>query len=94
MTFSRDIAPIIFTQCAGCHRPQGDAPFSLITFAEVRQRAAQIAAVTRSRYMPPWKPVPGFGEFVGTRRLTDAQVDHIIATNLTGASGSPAERRG
>jgi hypothetical protein len=24
--------------------------------------------------MPPWKPVPGYGEFVGARRLTDEQV--------------------
>ena len=38
---------------------------------------AQIAAVTGSRYMPPWKPEPGFGDFAGERRLSDdAIVDH------------------
>ena len=24
--------------------------------------------------MPPWKPEPGYGEFVGARRLTDQQI--------------------
>lgn len=86
VTFSRDIAPIVFTQCTGCHRPQGDAPFSLISFTDVKQRASQIAAVTRSRYMPPWKPVPGFGEFIGARRLTDAQIG-LVSRWVT--AGSP-----
>src|SRR4051812_31284044 len=77
VTFSRDIAPIVFSECIACHHPQGDAPFSLTTFADVRRHAAQIAAATRSRYMPPWKPVAGFGEFVGARRLTEAQIELV-----------------
>jgi tetratricopeptide (TPR) repeat protein/mono/diheme cytochrome c family protein len=92
VTFSRDIAPIVFSQCATCHRPEGDAPFSLTTFEEVRRRAAQIAAVTRSRYMPPWKPVPGFGEFTGARRLTDAQIDLLRRWVAAGSpQGDPAD---
>jgi tetratricopeptide (TPR) repeat protein len=74
VTFSRDIAPILYSQCAACHRPGGPAPFSLLTYADARQHATQIAAVTRSRVMPPWKPEPGSGPFVGERRLTDAQI--------------------
>ena len=71
VTFSRDIAPIIFQQCASCHRPGGAAPFSLLTYEDVRQHARQVALVTKSRYMPPWKPEPGYGEFAGARRLSD-----------------------
>jgi len=77
VTFTRDIAPIIFSRCASCHRPEGDAPFSLTTFDEVRRRASMIAAVTKSRYMPPWKPEAGFGDFQGARRLTSDEIAAI-----------------
>jgi hypothetical protein len=74
VTFAGQIAPIVFTQCAGCHHPGEAAPFSLTSFEDVRKRGALIAAVTRSRYMPPWHAAPGFGEFAGERRLTDEQI--------------------
>jgi mono/diheme cytochrome c family protein len=33
--FAEDIAPIIFQNCAGCHRPPGGAvPFSLLDYAQ------------------------------------------------------------
>ena len=66
LTFNRDIAPIVFSRCSSCHRPGGGGPFSLLTYDDVRRRAKQIATVTRSRYMPPWKPEAGYGEFAGT----------------------------
>ena len=77
VTFAADVAPIIRSHCVSCHRPDGDAPFSLLTFDDVRRRASMIAAVTKRRYMPPWKPVPGFGEFHGSRRMTDAEIATI-----------------
>jgi Flp pilus assembly protein TadD len=41
--------------------------------------------------MPPWKPEPGYGEFVGTRRLTDEQIAAIVHWAETGAPfGDPA----
>ena len=74
-TFSDDIAPLVIEHCAPCHRPGEVGPFSLLTFDDVRRRARQIAEVTASRFMPPWKPEPGFGgPFVGSRRLSDADV--------------------
>src|SRR5262249_30454214 len=72
VTFTRDIAPLLYARCVPCHQPGGAAPFSLITYADARQRAALIVRVTRSRYMPPWKP--DTEGFVGERRLTDAQI--------------------
>ena len=74
VTFSRDVAPVLFARCAGCHRPDGSAPFSLLTYQDARSRATQIAAVTAARTMPPWQPEPGHGEFVGSRRLSDAEI--------------------
>lgn len=84
VTFTGDIAPIVFDNCVACHRPGGGAPFSLRTYEDVRQRATQIAEVTRSRYMPPWKPEPGYGEFVGARRLSDEQLALIQRWVKTG----------
>jgi tetratricopeptide (TPR) repeat protein len=74
VTFSKDIAPVVFDRCAGCHRPDGSAPFSLLTYQDARSRATQLAAVTAARSMPPWQPEPGHGDFEGSRRLTDSEI--------------------
>src|SRR5438045_1804231 len=47
VTFARDVAPIIFARCAACHRPGEAAPFYLLTYADVRRHARQIAEVTQ-----------------------------------------------
>jgi tetratricopeptide (TPR) repeat protein len=74
VTFARDVAPIVFDRCGICHHPNGSAPFSLLTYPAAKQRATQIAAVTKRRLMPPWKSEPGFGEFIGHRPLSDAEI--------------------
>ena len=74
VTFAADVSPILVEHCGECHSPGGSAPFSLVTYADVRPRAKEIAAVTQRRTMPPWKPVPGYGEFQGVRRLSDRQL--------------------
>jgi mono/diheme cytochrome c family protein len=79
VTFSRDVAPIVFEACATCHRSDGPGPFSLTTYDEVRRRATQIAQVTKSRFMPPWKVEPTVGRFVGQRQLTDREIATIEA---------------
>ena len=75
ITFTKHIAPIVFDRCAGCHRPDGPAPFSLLTYSAARVQATQIAAVTKRRLMPPWKSEPGYGEFIGHRPLSSAEID-------------------
>jgi hypothetical protein len=77
LTFDRDIAPIIFDHCASCHRPGQEAPFSLLSYSDVKTHAQIIAATTSSRFMPPWKPTVGYGDLVGARRLTDEQIAMI-----------------
>src|SRR5271169_5559783 len=49
VTFSRDIAPIIYQNCASCHRPGESGPFPLLTYSDVKKHANQIVAVTHSR---------------------------------------------
>jgi tetratricopeptide (TPR) repeat protein len=77
VTYNRDIAPIISEHCAICHHPGGSAPFSLVTYEQVRARAREIVKVTSDRYMPPWKPESGYGDFAGVRRLSDVQIQLI-----------------
>jgi Flp pilus assembly protein TadD len=57
-----------------CHHPGGSAPFSLLTYADAKRHAAQIAAVTERRYMPPWKADPSDGPFVGQRPLSESEI--------------------
>ncbi len=89
LTYSRDIAPIIFEKCSGCHRDGGDAPFGLTSYDEIRRHAATIRAVVANRYMPPWKPVAG--EFVGDRRLSGPQLRVLLEWIDAGAPSGPAE---
>ncbi len=77
VTFNREIAPIVFENCAPCHRPGEVAPFPLLTYRDVKRRARQIAEVTETRYMPPWLPMPGHGEFRDPRRLSDGEIAWI-----------------
>ncbi len=77
ITFTRHVAPLVFDRCASCHRPEGPAPFSLLSYQAVRQRATQIAVVTRSRFMPPWKAEAGHAEFIGQKPLTHAEIELI-----------------
>ena len=75
--FQQDIAPLINTNCVACHRSGGSGPFPLTSFEDIRKHARQIVEVTRTRYMPPWLPAAGFGDFAGELRLTDAQIQVI-----------------
>src|ERR1041385_4303507 len=59
VTFARDVAPIIFQRCAGCHRPGQAAPFNLLTYEDVKKRAKLVAEVVGKKYMPPWLPEAG-----------------------------------
>src|SRR5215813_14861782 len=74
VTFSEIIAPIVYANCVTCHRPGEAAPFSLITYDDVKKRGPLIATVTKSRYMPPWHAAHGFGDFADERRLSDAEI--------------------
>jgi Flp pilus assembly protein TadD len=92
VTFTKDIAPIVFQSCAPCHRPGEAAPFPLLTYEDVKRHATQIAAVTKRRYMPPWPPELGYGDFEGARRLSDGQIARITRWVESGApEGNPAD---
>src|SRR5262245_53968297 len=73
-TFSKEVAPLLFQNCASCHRPGEGAPFALLTYEDARKRGKLLARVTQSRQMPPWKADKGDVAFRNERRLTDEQI--------------------
>jgi tetratricopeptide (TPR) repeat protein/mono/diheme cytochrome c family protein len=92
VTFAKDIAPVLFERCGSCHHPDGAAPFSLLTYAAAKSRARLIAAVTKDRLMPPWKSEPGYGDFIGHRHLSEAEIDRIRRWAESGApEGDPRD---
>src|SRR5206468_4255411 len=76
-TFTADIAPIVFKNCAPCHRPGEVGPFPLLTYQDVLKKAKTIAAVTQARYMPPWPADPSYSHFAGERVLSSDQIQMI-----------------
>jgi tetratricopeptide (TPR) repeat protein/mono/diheme cytochrome c family protein len=92
VSFSKNIAPLVFERCAACHQPGGAGPFSLLTYASARQHAGQIAALTKSRIMPPWRAESEYGGFIGQHPLTDAEIDLLQQWVAQGAAeGDPRE---
>jgi tetratricopeptide (TPR) repeat protein len=90
VTFNKDVAPIVYQYCAPCHHSGGTGPFPLVSYTDVRKHASQIVAVTQRRYMPPWPPEAGYGDFVGARRLTERQLQTISEWVKDGApEGDP-----
>ena len=85
VTFNKDIAPLMFHYCSPCHRPGEAAPFSLVSYSDARKHASQIVTVTGRRYMPPWLPTAGYGDFSGDRRLTAQQIETIAEWVKEGA---------
>lgn len=77
VTFNRDVAPIIFRNCSGCHRPGQAAPFSLLQYSEIRKRGEQIGEVTAKRIMPPWLPESAPGEFANDRQLSPDEIQIV-----------------
>lgn len=94
VTFNEHVAPILYDQCASCHRPGEVAPFPLLSFADARDHAAEIGRAALARQMPPWLPAPGEFPLQGVRRLSDPQIEILQRWIKQGlAEGDPAHRR-
>jgi hypothetical protein len=79
ITFNKDVAPIFFKNCAECHRPGEAAPFSVLSYKDVRPWAKSIREKIISREMPPWHADPQVGEWANDRRLKQQEIDTITA---------------
>ncbi len=91
VTFTKDIAPIVYGHCVTCHRPGATAPMSLVTYQEVRRYALNIRYAAVNREMPPhtvWVPE----DPVHTARLDEREVALIAKWVDQGApEGDPKD---
>src|SRR5215471_11331701 len=92
ITFSKDVAPILFKNCAVCHRPDDIGPFSVLSYKDSRPWAKSIREKVASREMPPWGADPGHGEFSNDTRLKQSEIDTIVSWVDGGAKeGDPKD---
>src|SRR5580765_8989109 len=77
VTFTKDVAPILYKSCVECHRPTMFAPMSLMTFDDARPWARAIKQRVTARTMPPWGADPAHGTFKNDPRLSEAEVETI-----------------
>jgi mono/diheme cytochrome c family protein len=79
VTFARDVAPILYKNCVDCHRPTMFAPMSLMTYEDARPWARAIKQRVARKEMPPWSADSPIGTFKNDPRLSQKQIDTIVA---------------
>jgi mono/diheme cytochrome c family protein len=92
VTFTKDVAPIFNKNCANCHRPGEAAPFSTLTYKDVRPWAKSIKEKVANRTMPPWHADPHVGQWANDARLSQKDIDTVVAWVDGGAKeGNPKD---
>src|SRR5262245_10110864 len=79
VTFNKDVLPVIQKNCQVCHRPGGVAPMSFATYEGTRPWAKAIKSAVLDRKMPPWFADPHVGDFRNAPKLTQADIQTIVA---------------
>ncbi|HEX4950619.1 MAG TPA: cytochrome c [Blastocatellia bacterium] len=92
VTFTKNIAPLFNAKCAECHRPGEGAPFSTLTYKDVRPWARSIREKVTQKTMPPWHADPHYGTWANDRRLTPEEIETVKAWVDQGAKeGNPKD---
>jgi thiol-disulfide isomerase/thioredoxin len=92
VTFNKHVAPILWNNCARCHRPGDVGPFPLLSYRDAARRVDFIREVVDSGQMPPWKAHPGAGVFLDVPRMTVLEKEVLARWAETGcAEGNPSD---
>jgi hypothetical protein len=92
VTFSKNVAPVLYKRCVACHHKGDIAPMSLLTYKQARPWARAIREAVRLRKMPPWHADPHYGDFENDHRLSDAEIATItLWVDQGGIEGNPKE---
>ena len=84
-SFGKDIAPILYAKCAMCHRPGEVAPMSLMSYEEVRPVGPRDQDQGRLSHDAPLVRRRGTWQWANDRRLSQAEIDKIVAWVDAGA---------
>jgi thiol-disulfide isomerase/thioredoxin/mono/diheme cytochrome c family protein len=79
VNYADHVAPILRKHCIECHRPDTAAPFALLNYRQVVNRAKVLAEVVREERMPPWYASPSYGHFANRRGLSEQEKATILA---------------
>jgi mono/diheme cytochrome c family protein len=91
-TFAKDVAPILYKNCTGCHRPGEIAPMSLLTYEDARPHAKAIRDEVSEGHMPPWHADAPHGTFLNERWLSAEDKETLIKWATDGApKGDPKD---
>jgi Copper type II ascorbate-dependent monooxygenase, C-terminal domain len=92
VTFYRDVLPILEARCQGCHRPGEVGPMALGGYDETRPWAKAIKQAVLLGKMPPWYADAPPGKFHNDPRLSQLEMDKLVAWADTGApAGNPKD---
>lgn len=84
-TYADQVASILNQNCVSCHRAGQQGPFVLTSYEEAAKRAKLIAAVTKTRSMPPWQAERTMHPFANEARLSEEQIATLQAWAKAGA---------
>ena len=76
--FAKDVAPILYRNCASCHRDGGLGPFSMMNVDSVKAYSDDIRDAVRTGNVPPWHAEGAHGVFSNDRRLSDLDKQTIL----------------
>lgn len=85
LTWANDIAPILYKNCASCHRDKGIAPFPLETYSQAIAYKASIKSAVIKKHMPPFPPDISYQRYAHERVLTDIEIQKIAQWADNGA---------
>lgn len=85
ISYSKDIAAIIYKNCTPCHRPGSGAPFDLITYKDIKSHLKSIQLAINERLMPPWPADTNYVHFKDEKVLTKNELALINNWILHGA---------
>jgi Ca2+-binding EF-hand superfamily protein len=82
LTYTHDISRILQSNCVGCHRQEGIAPFSLETYSDVIEHAGMMRKQVTRGAMPPWFAAPSATQahlWANDRSLSDSDKTDLLA---------------
>lgn len=91
VTYHKDVESIVQNRCQECHRPGEIAPFSMLTYQDVRPWAKSIKSDVLTKKMPPWFADPKYGHFANDRSLSKQEIDTLVAWVDGGAKEGDAK---
>jgi hypothetical protein len=90
-TFNRDVAPILYANCVGCHSPGQIGPMSLRSYDDARPWAKSIAKNVADHVMPPWDADAGYGPWKNDASLAPEEIDTLVRWVAAGAPRGEGE---